>query len=202
MSSKHCPTQQFYLYSTSACVHVDILHGWLHITHPARKSRETRPSHDRLSTNIEPHVGVHRVFKNLLSRQHALTNKAGGRRLKTRPNVAKPVSRQANPAQPLGLCGMTGAYSCATPSPYWLAPSLGLPRPPAPPLERLRSRIVLYNSSPANPGRLWSPRPRKWRPLRSRSPLGLQSPSFAAQSQVLLDQQSYTRDNVTGASDK
>ena len=34
--------------------------------------------------------------------------------------------------------------------------STWLPRPPAPPLERLRSRIVLYNSTPANPGRLSS----------------------------------------------
>lgn len=83
---------------------------------------------------------------------------------------------------------------------HWLTRPPNLPRPPAQPLERLRSHIVLYNSSPANPGRLFSLGPAKWRRLRSRSPSSSQSPSLSAQRQLLLGPAVFHSGRLTSAS--
>jgi hypothetical protein len=84
------------------------------------------------------------------------------------------------------LCGMTWRLELAALPLHWLTPTFGQPRRPAPLLERLRSRIVLYNPRPTNPERLLNFEPATWRRLHSGSPLCGQSPSLCTHCPLLL----------------
>jgi hypothetical protein len=74
------------------------------------------------------------------------------------------------------------------------------PRRPAPPLERLRSRVLLYNPSPTNPGRLLNFEVCKMAPATQQISLRGQSPSLCTRTPTLAGTTSpFLETDVTNA---